>query len=456
MKRPWGIVAIAALVIVIGCGGVGGAKNTTGGASGGMTNGGNSGGNTSTGGGTTNGGTTNGSSNGSGGTNAGTDGGSGSSSAGTDGGTTTAGTDGGSGSTSAGTDGGTTTAGTDGGTTSAGTDGGTTGSTTGSTDGGTTGSTTGTTGSTTGSTDGGDTGSTTGTTGSTGGGGLPDLGLNADMKGRRPFPVDNPWNTPIDREPVDPNSAALIASIGLSDNLHPDFGSNWNGGPFGIPYVVVSGSQAKVPVSFYYPDESDPGPYPIPQNPPIEPGGDRHIIVVDRDDWKLYEVFDAQRSGSGWACGSGAIWALDSNALRPAGWTSADAAGLPIFPGLVRYDEVEAGEIAHALRFTVSKSRRAYVYPARHFASSDNNPNLPPMGMRVRLKASVDISGFSPRCQVILRALKKYGMMVADNGSDWFLSGTADSRWDDEEMNQLKQIRGNQFEVVKMGPINGG
>lgn len=455
MERPWGIVAIAALVIVIGCGGVSGAKNTTGGASGGMTNGGNTGGNTSTGGGTTNGGSTNGSTNSgtNGGTNAGTDGGSGSTSASTDGGTTTAGSDGGT--TTAGTGGGTTTAGTDGGTTSAGTDGGTTGSTTGTTDGGTTGSTTGTTGATTGSTDGGDTGSTTGTTGSSGGG-LPDLGPNADMRGRRPFPDDNPWNTPIDKEPVDPNSAALIASIGLDDNLHPDFGANWNGGPFGIPYVVVSGSQAKVPVSFYYPDESDPGPYPIPSNPPIEPGGDRHILVVDRDNWRLYEVFDAERSGNGWACGSGAIWALNSNALRPAGWTSADAAGLPIFPGLVRYDEVEAGEIAHALRFTVSKTRRAYIHPARHFASSDTNPNLPPMGMRVRLKAGVNISGFSPRCQVILRALKKYGMMVADNGSDWFLSGTADSRWNDEEMNQLKQIRGNQFEVVKMGPLNGG
>lgn len=447
MDRLWGIVAIAALVIVIGCGGAGGAKNTTGGDTGGMTS---TGGQTSTGG-SSNGGTTDtGSTNGgttTGGTDNGgtTSGGSGSTSAGTDGGTTSSGTDGGT--TTSGTDGGSTSSGTDGGTTTAGTDGGTTGSTTGTT-GSTTGGSTGTTGSTT--------GGSTGTTGSTGGGGLPDLGVNADMKGRRPFPDDNPWNTAIDKEPVDPNSAALIASIGLEENLHPDFGSNWNGGPFGIPYVVVSGSQARVPVSFYYPDESDPGPYPIPPNPPIEPGNDRHILVVDRDAWRLWEVYDAQRSGSGWSCGSGATWDLNSNTLRPAGWTSADAAGLPIFPGLVRYDEVESGEIAHALRFTVSRTRRAYVYPARHFASSDTNPNLPPMGMRVRLKASVDISGYSPRCQVILRALKKYGMMVADNGSDWFLSGTADARRNDGEMNQLKQIRGRDFEVVKMGPITGG
>jgi hypothetical protein len=276
------------------------------------------------------------------------------------------------------------------------------------------------------------------------------------LHGARPFPDDNPWNTPIDQEPVDPNSARLIASIGLDVNLHPDFGANWDGGPFGIPYVVVSGSQAKSAVSFDYADESDMGPYPIPANPPIEAGGDRHILMIDRDNWKLYELYAAEKGGNGWHAGSGAIWSLNSNALREEFWTSADAAGLPIFPGLVRYDEVTRGEIRHALRFTVEQTRRGFVFPARHFASSDSDPNLPPMGMRVRLKASLNIAGYSPRCQVILRALKKYGMFVADNGSNWFLSGAPDARWDDEEMNQLKQITGRDFEVVKMGPVTGG
>lgn len=313
------------------------------------------------------------------------------------------------------------------------------------------------TGSTTSSSSGGT--STTGsTTGGTTGGSIPDLGVNADMNGYRPFPDDNPWNTPIDTEPVDPNSANLIASIGLTKSLHPDFGANWNGGPFGIPYVVVPGSQAGVPMSFDYADESDPGPYPIPSNPPIEGGanasGDRHILVIDRDRLKLFETWDSHPSGAGWHCGSGAIFDMTSNALRPAGWTSADAAGLPIFPGLVRYDEVVGrGEIRHALRFTVSISRRAYVHPARHWASSNTSANRPPMGMRVRLKASFDISGYPPSAQVILRALKKYGMMVADNGGDWFLSGAPDPRWSDEELNTLKNVKGSDFEVVKMGTI---
>jgi len=290
--------------------------------------------------------------------------------------------------------------------------------------------------------------------------GAPDLGANASLSGRRPFPDDNPWNTAVDRAPVDPNSDALIASIGLTKGLHPDFGANYLGGPFGIPYVVVAGSTPSVTVTFSYAAESDPGPYPIPPDAPIEGGsassGDRHVLVIDRDDWKLYELFSAfpVPSSSGWTAGSGAIFDLSSDALRPAGWTSADAAGLPIFPGLVRYDEVvERGEIRHALRFTVVHSRRAYVYPARHWASSDTSASRPPMGMRVRLKQSYDTSGFPPSARVILRALQTYGMIVADNGGDWFISGAPDARWNDGELNTLKTVPGSAFEVVAMGTI---
>jgi hypothetical protein len=287
----------------------------------------------------------------------------------------------------------------------------------------------------------------------------PALGVGASLHGKRPFPDDNPWNQPIDREPVDPNSDALIASIGRDKRLHPDFGTVWNGAPNGIPYVVVAGDTPRVPVAFEYADESDPGPYPIPANAPIEGGpqsqGDRHILVVDRDHWKLYELFATYPDGKGgYRCGSGAIFDLSSNALRPAGWTSADAAGLPIFPGLVRYDEtVEQGAIRHALRFTVKRSRRAYVAPARHFASRSHDPNLPPMGMRVRLKAGYDISGFPPSARVVLQALKTYGMIVADNGGDWFISGAPDARWNDAELGTLKRVTGKEFEVVKMGPL---
>lgn len=290
--------------------------------------------------------------------------------------------------------------------------------------------------------------------------GTPGLGPNASLNGRRPLPDDNPWNTPVDGAPVDPNSDALIASIGLTKGLHPDFGANYGGGPFGIPYIVVSGGTAGVNVTFDYADESDPGTYPIPANAPIEGGagssGDRHVLVIDRDNWKLYELFAAYPVAGtrNWTAGSGAIFDLSSNDLRPAGWTSADAAGLPIFPGLVRYDEVvEQGEIRHALRFTVSRSRRAYVSPARHWASSDTSSSRPPMGMRVRLKASFDISGFPPTARVILQALKTYGMIVADNGSDWFISGAPDSRWNDDELNRLKTVTGSAFEVVEMGAI---
>lgn len=284
------------------------------------------------------------------------------------------------------------------------------------------------------------------------------LGPGATFEGKRFFPDDNPWNKDIARAPVDPNSARLIASIGLDKPLHPDFGAYFRGGPHGIPYVVVTGSQPKVPIKFRYDYESDPGPYPIPPDAPIEGGGDldcdRHVLVVDKDNWKLYELFDAHRDGDGWRAGSGAVFDLASNRMRPDGWTSADAAGLPVLPGLVRYDEVmEQKEIRHALRFTVEKTRRAYVHPATHFASPHTDESLPPMGMRVRLRADFDYSAYPAECQVILRALQKYGMFVADNGGDWFVSGAPDRRWSDWNLRALKKVRGRDFEVVKMGPI---
>jgi hypothetical protein len=281
------------------------------------------------------------------------------------------------------------------------------------------------------------------------------------MHGYVPFPQDNAWNTPIDKAPVDPNSENLIASIGANTGLHPDFGANWDGGPFGIPYVVVAGNQPRVAMSFYYSNQSDPGPYPIPYDAPIEGGassnGDRHVLVVDRDHDELYETWSSYPQPNGtWQCGSGAKFDLTSDALRPAGWTSADAAGLPIFPGLVRYDEVVGlGAIHHALRFTVQHTREAYVSPARHYASNNTNPNLPPMGMRVRLKPTFNTGTFPFQARVVLECLKKYGMIVADNGSNWYISGAPDARWNDDEMNALKSVKGSNFEVVKMGPITG-
>jgi hypothetical protein len=286
------------------------------------------------------------------------------------------------------------------------------------------------------------------------------LGPNASLGGRRLFPDDNLWNQDISREPVDPNSAALIASIGLDKKLHPDFGSVYRGVPWGIPYVVVSGNQPKVPVTFDYDGESDPSPYPIPPDAPIEGGpkakGDRHVLVLDRDNWKLYELWAAypKNRGQSWHAGSGAIFDLNSNELRPRGWTSADAAGLPILAGLVRFDEVmEQKEIRHALRFTVTKTRRAFVAPATHYASTRTDEHLPPMGMRVRLKANYDISQFPPSARVILTALKKYGMFVADNGGDWFLSGAPDPRWNHDDIETLKRVKGRDFEVVRMGEV---
>ncbi len=283
---------------------------------------------------------------------------------------------------------------------------------------------------------------------------------NGPLNGRRPFPANNWWNTAIDAEPVDPASATLIASCGVR-GLHPDFGTTWNGAPNGIPYVLVGGSQKKRAVSFTYASESDPGPYPVPKNPPIEGGangtGDRHVLVVDTLNWKLYELFDAHpvNGGATWRAGSGAIFDLNSNALRPMYWTSADAAGLPIFPGLVRYDEaVVRKQIDHALRFTCPRTRRAFIDPARHYASNDTSSALPPMGMRVRLKASFDVSSFPPEVRVILAAMKQYGMFVADNGSGWYVSGAPDPRWSDSNLATLSRVPSSAFEVVRMGTIH--
>lgn len=275
------------------------------------------------------------------------------------------------------------------------------------------------------------------------------------LPNRTVFPADNPWNQDISAEPVDTLSDSLIARCGGSAELHPDFGTTYLGQPWGIPFITVSGGQPRVPVTFAYDGESDPGPYPIPPGAPIEggpnAGGDRHVLVVDVDNWMLYELFDAHPSASGWTAGSGAVFDLSSNALRPAGWTSADAAGLPVFPGLVRYDEVvTAGMISHAVRFTCPTTRRAYVHPARHWASSQTSPMLPPMGMRVRLKASVDISTFPADVQVILTALKTYGMILADNGGPFFLTGAPDPRWNDAHIDTMKGLRGSDFEVVRM------
>jgi hypothetical protein len=241
--------------------------------------------------------------------------------------------------------------------------------------------------------------------------------------------------------------------------MHADFGSGlWDGGPIGIPITVVGRKQAKARVAFDYADESDRGPYPIPRNVKIEGGsqsdGDRHALLLDRDACRLYELFALYPTGAGrWKAGSGAIWSLRSNRLRPAGWTSADAAGLPILPGLARYDEVKRGRIDHALRFTVSRTRKAYVSPARHWASDATDPNLPPMGLRLRLKASFSTAGFPRQARIVLEALMRYGMLVADNGSDWYLSGAPDPRWSNDQLHTLHRVPGSAFEVVQTGRV---
>jgi hypothetical protein len=268
------------------------------------------------------------------------------------------------------------------------------------------------------------------------------------------FPATSPWNQRVDTLPVAANSAQLVASIGLDSPVHPDFGSGlYGGGPIGIPFDVVTRKTPRSRVQFGYADESDKGPYPIPRSVHIEgernADGDRHAILVDRDACKLYELYALYPTSGGWRAGSGAIWSLRSNHLRPAGWTSADAAGLPIFPGLARWDEVHRGSIDHALRFTAPRTRRAFVYPARHYASSSDDPALPPMGLRVRLKASVDLSALPPQARVVATALKRYGMILADNGSPWFLSGAPDSHWSNDQLRALSQLHGSDFEVVQ-------
>ncbi len=289
------------------------------------------------------------------------------------------------------------------------------------------------------------------------------LGAGAALNGAIPFPADNPWNTDISGAEVDPASDRLIASIGADKGLYRDFGSGlWEGAPIGIPYQVVSGQQARVAIEYQaYGDESDPGPFPIPLDAPVEgaPGqnGDRHVLVIDRDNQRLYELGRAFARSDRWVADVGAMFHLDNNTVRPTakpGWTSADAAGLPIFPGLVRYDEASqgAGGIRHALRFTAARTRRAFVPPATHYASSNTDPNLPPMGMRVRLKAAYAIpTSFSPEAQAILAALKTYGMFLADNGSDWYLSGAPDARWNNDRLRaELASVKGRDLEVVKM------
>ena len=262
------------------------------------------------------------------------------------------------------------------------------------------------------------------------------------------WPADNFWNAPVDTLPVDAHSEAWVSQIGRNEGFHMDFGSGeWDGGPIGIPFNIVSGAAVqKHTVEFYYPDESDVGPYPIPDAPQIEYGSDHHILVVDTDTCHLYEIYDASFENGNWQAGSGAIWDLKSNTLRPDTWTSADAAGLAILPGLIRYDEIASGEIRHALRFT-AEDTAGYIWPARHL-TSDPQPGIPPMGARFRLKADYDISGFPAEMQVILRAMKKYGIVLADNGSNWYVSGAPDERWDNDMLHELDVLSGADFEAV--------
>jgi len=260
------------------------------------------------------------------------------------------------------------------------------------------------------------------------------------------FPATSVWNRRVDGLPVRADSATLLASIGIDRGLHPDFGS-YRG--YGIPYNIATTATPRRYITFRYKSESDRGPYPIPKSVKREAGSDHHILIVDRDACKLYELYGASQAPSGaWRAGSGAIWNLRTNRLRPNGWTSADAAGLPILPGLARYDEVAAGVIAHALRFTAPTTRSAHIYPARHDAGDGNDPALPPMGLRVRLKASVSLAGFSKQARLILVALKRYGMILADNGSPWYITGAPDPRWNDDDLHALGRITGDMFEAV--------
>ncbi len=281
-------------------------------------------------------------------------------------------------------------------------------------------------------------------------GGAAGAGSGASIAGCPLFPADNAWRRNVSTAALDPHSAAWVASIGATTNLHPDFGSDPS---YGIPYVVVPANQPSVPITFTaYGDESDPGPYPVPLNAPVEAGGDGHVLVASAN-CHLYELYNAKRTAAGWSADSGAVFNLNSDALRPLGWTSADAAGLPILPGLVRPDEVAAGHIDHALRFTISKSQSGFILPATHSAGSSTDPNVPPMGARFRLKASFDLSKYHGAALVILTALKTYGMIVADNGSNWYLSGATYTGWNDTDLNQLKSVPGSAFEAVSTGAV---
>ena len=285
-------------------------------------------------------------------------------------------------------------------------------------------------------------------------------GQGANLNGFLPFPTDNLWNKDISGSPVDPNSSAIINFIGATIGLHADFGAGqYNNSTIGIPYSVVGASQTLIPVNFTaYGDESDAGPMPIPLTAPIEgypnPGtGDRHVLVLDNSNCFLYELYSAYPQSTLWNADSAAVWDLLSNEQRPYGWTSADAAGLPIFPGLVRYDEVAAGHINHAIRFTVQHSSAGFTPPASHYASNSSDPHAPPMGMRIRLKSSFNVSGFSAANQVILNAMKKYGMIVADNGSSMYISGAPDDRWDNNDLHNLGPVTASNFEVVQIAPL---
>jgi hypothetical protein len=273
-------------------------------------------------------------------------------------------------------------------------------------------------------------------------------GPGTTLAGCPVLPRDNAFNRDVSKAPVDPRSDAYVRSIGLGARLHPDFASH----TYGIPFRVVPKTQEKVPVRFTeYGDESDPGPYPVPLSAPVEGGSDRHVLVLQRGTCRLYELFGAQRSGAGWSASNGAVFNLKTGRPRPKGWTSADAAGLPILPGLAR-----PGAITHALRVTVPRTQKAYVSPARHFASSDADPDLPPMGLRLRLKASFDLKPFHGQALTILKALKRYGMIVADNGSPWYITGAPDPRWDDDNLHTLGQVPGSAFEAVQSGPLTQG
>jgi hypothetical protein len=316
--------------------------------------------------------------------------------------------------------------------------------------------------------DSGDSGGSGGSSGSSGSSGatpggagtssVPDM-TPPSLGTCRVFPADNAWNQDVSALPVHADSDTFIDSIGRDDHVHPDFGTEWEGAPIGIPFISVGAGEPSVPIQFVaYGDESDPGPYPLPLDAPIEGGadsdGDRHVIAIDTSACKLYELYRAFPAGNAWDADSGAVFDLRTNDEHPYTFTSADAAGLPIFPGLVRYDEVVTqGELRHAVRFTVSRSRRALIAPARHHAGASDDPSLPPMGLRLRMKASYDCSSYSAEARVICAGLKRYGLLLADNGSDFYLSGAPDPRWDDDALGDLKQVTGDAFEAVETGPI---